>query len=83
MAIVKAIYVTFGDIKDMDLEDFIRTQPYIKKMVFDRIYFNKKYKVELIETPIVTSETGLPLKTMNQLYIDGVKFETGQKYSSL
>lgn len=78
VAIVKAIHVTFGDIKDMDLEEFIRTQPYIKKMVFDRIYFNKKYKVELIETPIVTSETGLPLKTMNQLYIDGVKFETGQ-----
>lgn len=78
VAIIKAIHVTFGDIKDMDLEEFIETTPYIKKMVFDRIYFNKKYKVELKQIPTQTSANGLPIRTRNELWVDGKIFETGQ-----
>ena len=78
VAIIKAILVSFGDIKDMDLEKFIETTPYIKKMVFDRIYFNKKYKVELKHIPTKTAANGLPIRYKNELWVDGKLFETGQ-----
>lgn len=78
VAIVKAIMLSYGDIRDIDLEEFIRTTDIIKKMEFDRIYFNKKYKVELRSIPLKVSASGMPLKSKNELYINGIRLETTQ-----
>ena len=78
VAIVKAIIISYGDIRDIDLEEFIKTTDYIKKMEFDRIYFNKKHKVEFRMPSIESTASGMPSKRKGELYIDGVLFETTQ-----
>ena len=78
--------VSYGDIRDMDLEDFLKKSKIITKMEFDILHINKKCKVRF-ENYDVNTYKNIPTYEASafpqfdagkygKLYIDDMEFET-------
>lgn len=75
-AIIQPIIISYGDIKDVNLEEFISKYDVIERMEFNKLVFNKKYKVR--HTHGINPKDPKDKRGKNTLYINDIPFETTQ-----
>lgn len=86
VALLKKIPCKFGDKTYDNITDFIEQEPYIKKLAFDKLIINRDFDVVFYPAHIKKDDNvkksrskRVDLKVKEELYINGIKFETAQK----